>query len=78
MAVLMIYENFLKNKKHFEWFILEYFGEQKMKELIALAELKNTRLLSELNEIWFRLPDSKFNIIKCPKGWVEFLDVVEV
>ena len=67
-----------KNLPEFQWFIVENFKP------ILLEKLKRARINLEigemqvlLTEIWFHLPDNKFNIIENPKGWNEFLDLIE-
>ena len=68
-----------RNKKEFQWFIEKYFGIDMVKKLDILAEEKNQPLLfNMLINLWFELPDSKFNIMENPKGWKEFLEVIEV
>jgi len=68
-------KEFLKHKSKF-WFIEKYFPNK----MILLEELakenKEPQLLNELNDIWFKLPDS-FNIINMPEGWSEFLSILE-
>jgi len=36
-----------------------------------------TMMISIMNSVWFHLPDNKFNIIENPKGWKEFLYLIE-
>lgn len=73
-----VIERFNANKDKFKWFIEEYFPNK----FIILEEMakdgKGVELLAELNNIWFFLPDNIFNILNMPKGWGEFLNVVEV
>ena len=62
----------------FQWFIEEYFKPIVLERLQRAREkqqIGEMRLL--LNNIWFALPDNKFNIIENPKGWKEFLNVIE-
>jgi len=73
-----ICEKYLKHKDDFSWFIKDYFGAEVLEELDELARINSPKLFSKLNDIWFHLPDSKFNIIENPKGWEEFLYVIEV
>lgn len=70
-------ELFLTHFSKFEWFIIKYFGAKKSKELIDMAKNNNPKILKELSDIWFYLPDNKFNIIENPEGWSEFLRVIE-
>jgi hypothetical protein len=71
-------DQFNRTKESFRWFIEQYFGT-KMMALIDMAVVNNNigMARSMLNEIWFELPDSKFNIIENPKGWREFLNLIE-
>lgn len=70
-------ELFLQTSEKFRWFIDEYFPG-KFIELLKLAnDNEEEMLLAELNDIWFRLPDNKFNIIENPEGWTEFLNIIE-
>ena len=62
----------------FKWFIEKYFDEECMDTLIWARQTRNmTALLGILNQIWFELPDSIFNIVNNPPGWDEFLKVIE-
>lgn len=71
-------KKFIATAPRMNWFILQYFGEEKMLELHKLAdEGKGQRLIDELYNIWYRLPDNKFNIIENPDGWSELLNIVE-
>lgn len=79
MSKIDVCRKFLDTKHHFEWFIIKYFGENKLTVLTAMAEDgKETELLNELTWVWFTLPDNKFNIVAKPKGWNEFLALIEV
>jgi len=71
-------DQFNRTKESFRWFIEEYFSP-KMMIVIEMAITDNNidMAKSMLCEIWFELPDSKFNIIENPKGWREFLNLIE-
>jgi hypothetical protein len=73
---------FLDTYNVFEWFIIKYFGIEYLNELIELAksdDIKENKLLMvKLNDIWFKLPDHIFNIKENPKGWIEFLNIIEI
>lgn len=62
----------------FQWFIAQYFGSRW--KLLEVDRTKENRLGMEhiLNDIWFFLPDNRFNIIENPAGWSEFLALIEV
>ena len=70
-------------KPKFEWFIISHFGQSKMDELDDLSKQEQgvrdpiERMISILNDIWFYLPDNKFNIMEDPPGWSEFLRLIE-
>jgi hypothetical protein len=69
---------FLDKKLSFEWFIIEYFGKDKFEELTFLAlRGEEENLKRELDEIWYYLPDDLFNIKENPKGWRDFLNLIE-
>lgn len=71
------YKLFLDTHKEFDWFIIEYFGEESLEVLIDFAKGENPVLFDVLNDMWYELPDNKFNIIENPKGWNEFLAIIE-
>lgn len=61
----------------FEWFIFKYFPDS-VQELLIFRNLNECgELISILNDIWFALPNKKFNIQLNPKGWSEFLSLIE-
>lgn len=68
---------FLENVELF-WFIPEYFGYETLDEMVSAAMIRDEhRLLQIANDIWFSLPDDRFNIIENPSGWEEFLMLLE-
>ena len=72
-------ERFNKQKMKIKPIIDDNFHKDTWKELIELADNgKGGQLFSALNNIWFILPDTKYNIIENPPGWNEFLYVIEV
>ena len=71
-------KGFLEKKESFRWIIERYYGLKKYMELWNLAENnEDEKLQTELNTIWYELPDSIFNIQNNPKGWENFLSLVE-
>ena len=67
-----------ENLPKFKWFIYKYFDEDIFLSMDKAYEAGNTtRLMSILGNVWFYLPDSKFNIIENPPGWAELLELVE-
>lgn len=73
------FKDFDDRKDKFKWFIVEYFTINTWNNLLALREQKNQEaMLNVMNEIWFELPDSRFNIMNNPAGWREFLYMIEL
>lgn len=69
---------YLEKKELFRWFIEKYYGLKKYLELWELAENdQEAHLRSELNSIWFELPDSIFNIQYAPPGWESFVSLID-
>jgi hypothetical protein len=68
-----------KNSPEFEWFIRAMFMGNTYLDLLAGFRKRddNVGLMSTLNRIWYVLPDNKFNIIENPKGWAQFLELLE-
>jgi uncharacterized GH25 family protein len=66
---------FDETKGEFRWF-LEDYGYWKMIEVARLEDDDQT-MLDIMNQAWFMLPDSRFNIMENPKGWSEFLNLLE-
>ena len=63
-------------KDSFKWFWLEYGFA--WNDLIILRDRKMRWSMETLmNDVWFALPDNKFNIVENPKGWSEFLSLIE-
>ena len=70
--------DFLEHKGEFRWFIEKYFGSLKFTTMVQLAEEgKEDQLKAECNDVWFRLPDSILNVRERPRGWMQFLKLVE-
>jgi len=65
-------------KDKFMWFIDMYFDCGCRDKLeIYRAEKNKTKMLKVLDKIWFELPDNTFNIKVMPRGWAEFLNLIE-
>lgn len=63
----------------FRWFIEKHFHFNMIVQIERAREEENTlNLLNLLNTVWFYLPDNQFNVRCMPKGWTEFLNVIEV
>lgn len=61
----------------FQWFIVKYFPKDW--EILEVNRTKGNRFIMTniLNDIWFKLPDSRFNIRENPQGWQQFLNLIE-
>jgi hypothetical protein len=62
-------------KTEFRWF-LEDYGYWKMIE-VARLEDDHVAMMEIMGQAWFMLPDSKFNIKENPRGWSEFINLLE-
>ena len=70
-------DQFNRDKHKFRWFINEYFpGVFEVME-IMVNEREYQWVLGRMQDIWFTLPNNKFNIKENPKGWKEFLKLLE-
>lgn len=79
-------EDFAVKSAQFKWFFLEYGFS---KQWYLLMEIKNHscecksdeermyKMITIMNDVWFKLPDNVFNIIVNPKGWHPFLSLIE-
>lgn len=73
-----ILKDFDEGYPEFKWFIEKYFKPTVIDWLEKARKEQNASLLlTILNRIWYALPDDEFNIMKNPKGWTEFLRVIE-
>lgn len=67
-----------EQKLSFKWFILRYFVTDIWLDLEKAREQNNRgEMTNIMNNIWINLPDHKFNIIRNPLGWEEFLHLIE-
>ncbi len=72
------FQLFDNTKDKFEWFFLEYGFDNHWQNLKEARKCQDIRaMLSFMNDVWFRLPDNKFNILANPPGWNEFLALIE-
>ena len=70
---------FNKSKEDIKPIIVKEFGEGVWEELMKLVDDgKGKKVYNVLTNMWFVLPDHKYNIIENPPGWNEFLSVVEI
>lgn len=69
-------QKFDETNEEFKWFWFEYGYDWEYLMKLRKQE-KVASMINLMNDAWFRLPDSKFNIISNPKGWSEFLDLLE-
>lgn len=73
-----IWTLFDKTIENWKWFVIQYFGNEKLEALKKVREEKDMNTLNyELTRIWFLLPGGRFNIMMMPPGWSEFLGLME-
>jgi hypothetical protein len=71
------FKKFDETKDTFKWFWDQYFPGR-WDKLLSLREEKNwNSMMNEMNDVWFWLPDGRFNIMENPAGWKEFLYLIE-
>ncbi len=69
---------FEENKNHFLYFIKNHLGNIEVSNLNNLARNRNQpKLFARLSRIRNTLPNTIYNINNNPKGWREFLEVIE-
>lgn len=70
--------NYIKFEPAFKW-ILDRYVKPEYIELFRRLALTNDSndLYLNLNQLWFALPESEFNIKVNPDGWKEFLTVID-
>lgn len=62
----------------FQWCIEENFRPKILERLLIARKKEQVHEIKKLlNDIWFYLPDNKFNVIENPKGFSELLHLVE-
>lgn len=70
--------NFDESFPKFKWFIEEYFVNTVITKILLYRKNEDVvSMRSILNDVWFILPDNKFNIRENPEGWKEFLNLLE-
>ena len=63
-------------KENFKWFFDEYGYD--WNELMKYREEENQdKMYSYMNTVWYELPGNIFNIMRTPKGWNHFLNLLE-
>ena len=73
-----ILKDFDEGYPKFKWFIEKHFTSEVIAWVEKYREAQDTvSLLKILNRVWYALPDDEFNIVNNPKGWAEFLKVIE-
>jgi hypothetical protein len=66
------------SKAKFQWFFLQYGFDAEWKRLEeARAKNQVKKMLDLMNFVWCELPDDIFNIKMNPKGWNEFISLLE-
>lgn len=67
-----------KTHSSFYWFFIKYGYELEWNVIIMWREVYNrSEMITLMNKVWFELPDHIFNIRVNPKGWSEFLALIE-
>ena len=70
-------KRFDESKQEFKWFIDQYFPGNFSK----LEHMRNmcrwSSMLNLMNDMWYKLPDDKFNIVEKPKGWSQYVSLLE-
>lgn len=70
--------DFDERKDKMKWFITEFFPGC-WEELMEKRETRNHDAMRKiLNEVWFWLPDGRFNLKNDPAGFRELLYLVEL
>lgn len=78
MTKLQWIERFDQHFHSFEWFYRDYGYEKQWNALLEAREKEHIgTMVSNMNKIWFMLPDCIFNIKVKPNGWMEFLYILE-
>jgi len=67
---------FDETKDNFKWFFDKY-GYDWNKLMKYREEENQDKMFSYMNDVWFDLPDHIFNIMNMPKGWNEFINLLE-
>ena len=66
-----------ETKENFRWFITKYFPLRWERMERLRSENDQQGMIKIMNDVWFELPDNKFNIMVNPKGWSDFLNLIE-
>jgi len=70
-------ERYLEKRDAIEDIVNEYFPNKMIVMDEMAKDKRKGELTKELAMIWFLLPDGKFNIMRNPPGWSEFLYIIE-
>ncbi len=67
-----------ENYTKFEWFFEKYGFTKEWNSLLIYRDKEHRgAMLTIMNRVWFELPSNIFNIKNMPKGWDEFLYLLE-
>lgn len=77
METPTFFEVFDRNYPKFKWFIEDYFPSAIPALERYRKEENEDAMIHMLNRIWYLLPDNRFNIIVNPKGWADFIELLE-
>ena len=72
------FEYYDEHESKFRWFFQDYGFDvlwNGLREARGCQDI--SAMFSFMNEVWFRLPDNKFNIMENPSGWSQFLHLLE-
>ena len=69
---------FDQSYKNFEWFFREYKFNSEWEALLSARDKENIgKMKTLMNRVWFELPSNKFNIKTNPKGWNDFIFLLD-
>ena len=69
---------FEEHNLKFLWFFNRYGFQFEWNSLTAAHKIEDTTaMMAIMNDVWFKLPDNIFNIRGNPRGWPQFLTLLE-
>lgn len=78
MTTFEWFEFFDQNCHKFKWFFEKWGYIKQYNELLELRDKEHLGSMKTImNKVWFELPSSYFNIRQNPKGWDQFLTLLE-
>ena len=76
-------QEYKKSLPEFEWIFKEYYPQtldlinKTLNDPNVADDRKASYIRTILSDVWFALPDDKFNIKVNPKGWKPFLNLLD-